>query len=262
MPDLTDTLYPRRCPASGQSCLMCPEPTRLLVCLSAAAHDGLDELGLSLATALNPHVVTPTAVLNGAHFPLWHQPDEAEARLLLLATPDPDLPQLTWCAGGPVGLLDLDATAAQVQDDISTELANWQAVVEGTPPAHAWWHYLEAHRADPHRYSLTDAIAEFAAQPRIAVMSDVPRDRYSRDLYGPGLEALHAGPDAYADYLIGVLTFGGGLISLDGEVLEPSLSPLLVEQTLSERQDYHQRVRHYLQSLDPTVVLAAVDCVR
>jgi len=135
-------------------------------------------------------------------------------------------------------------------------------VVAGTPPAMAWWYFFGEHRADPHRYPLAQAVADFQAQPRIAAMLDVPDRPYSGDMYGPGLEALDAGAADYADYQAGLLTFGDGLISLDGDLLVPALSPALVEQTLSERRRYHQRARHYIQSLDPTVVLAAVRCFR
>jgi hypothetical protein len=81
-------------------------------------------------------------------------------------------------------------------------------------------------------------------------------------MYGPGLEALDSGVDDYADYQAGLLTFSDGLIGLNGDLLVPALSPTLVEQSLAERRLYHQRARHYIQSLDPTVVLAAVRCVR
>jgi hypothetical protein len=259
---LIDTLYPRRCPSTGQTCLLCPDAGSLIVCLPAqAAHDEQDLLEY-LTAALRPHVAVPTGALDGGHFVLWHQPDATEAALLLLANTDPQIPELTWCAGGPVGLLDLDATAALLHRVVADELTNWHEVVAGTPPAMAWWHYFDEHRADPHSYPLTTAVADFAAQPRVAAMAGADGDPYSGDMYGPGLEALHAGTEDYANYQAGLLTFGDGLIDLDGQLLVPACAPLLVEQTLPERQLYHDRARRYVQALDPTVVLAAVRCFR
>src|SRR6266498_3875260 len=93
VPELIDTLYPRRCPSTGQICLLCPGQATLIA-------------------ALDPHVALPTGVLDGSHFLLWRHPDATESAVLLLPTADPDVPDLAWCAGGPVGLLDLEATAA------------------------------------------------------------------------------------------------------------------------------------------------------
>jgi len=87
-------------------------------------------------------------------------------------------------------------------------------------------------------------------------------DRFTPDTYGPGLEALHTGdPDVYADYQTGLLTFGDGLVTLDGQLLIPSFTPVLVEQTLAERQVFHDRARDYVAALDPTTLLVAVTCL-
>ncbi|MEV4201072.1 hypothetical protein [Micromonospora globbae] len=264
MPELIDTLYPRRCPSTGpgQTCLLCPEPVRLIVCLPAQVAHERHQLAAHLIAALTPHVAAPTGLLDGGHFLLWHRPDDTETPLLLMPTADPDIPDLTWCAGGPVGLLDLQATAAHLRRVVADDVTEWRALVDGTPPALPWWHYLDEHRADPHRYPLTDAVGDFTTQPRIAAMAGAPGTPYSGDMYGPGLEALHAGADDYADYQAGLLTYGDGLISLDGDLLVPAFTPTLVEQTLPERRLYHRRARHYIRTLDPAVVLAAVRCFR
>lgn len=64
----------------------------------------------ALITTLDPHVVVPVGALDGSHFLLWRHPDATESAVLLMPTADPDVPNLAWCAGGPVGLLDLEAT--------------------------------------------------------------------------------------------------------------------------------------------------------
>jgi hypothetical protein len=260
---MVDLLYPRRrCPSTGATCLLCPDLARLIVCLPGdVAHDQ-QLLASRLADALRPHISAPTGWLDGDQFMIWHPTDPIEQALLLLAHPDPDLPHLTWCAGGPIGLLDLSATTTQVRLAVADDVAEWATTVAGTPPAQAWWHYHDAHRADPHSYPLDEAVAEFLAQPRVAAMAASSGDTFTPDLYGPGLEALHAGPDAYGDYQCGVLAYGDGLIDLDGQLLVPADTPQLVEQSWPERQFYHRRADRYLASLDPTTVLAAVRCYR
>jgi hypothetical protein len=90
----------------------------------------------------------------------------------------------------------------------------------------------------------------------------LPAHRFDGDCYGPGLSALHTGAATYADYLTGVLTYGGGLLSLDGDLLAPSWTDLLVEQSLNERAGFHQQACQYLAALNPTTVVVAVTCHR
>ena len=257
---LIDTLYPRRCPSTGQTCLLCPEPSRLIVCLPAdAVHD--HQFAARLAAAVRPHIAVAAGWLDDRHFALWRRPEAAEAALLIGPQPDPDLP-LTWCAGGPVGLLDLDTAAAHLRLAGADAVTGWQSTVAGTPSAQAWWHCHDEYRADPDTYPLTAAVADFEAQPRITAMTAASGTRFAADMYGPGLEALHAGTDAYAAYRQGLLLYRDGLVDLTGQLLLPAPTPTLVEQTLTERQLYHDRARRYVTALDPTVVLAAVRCYR
>lgn len=257
---LVDTLYPRRCPSTGQTCLLCPQPSRLIICLPAdAAHD--PHLTGRLIEALRPHVAVPAGWLDHRYFALWRWPDATEAALLIDANPDPDLP-LIWCAGGPVGLLDLATAAARVRHVCADDVTDWHTTVAGTSSAHAWWRFYDDYRADPNSYPLLDAVADFEAQPRITAMAATTGAAFPADMYGPGLEALHAGDDAYTAYQEGLLLYGDGLVDLNGQLLLPAPTPTLVEQTLAERQLYHDRARRYLTALDPTIVLAAARCYR
>ena len=109
---------------------------------------------------------------------------------------------------------------------------------------------------------------EFATQPQITAMlhhdaiAIDPGDRFDGDCYGPALTALSTGAATYAEYLAGVLTFAGGLLTLDGDLLVPSWTDVLVEQSWSERAAYHQQARTYLAAADPRTVLDAVTCHR
>jgi hypothetical protein len=258
---LIDTLYPRRCPATGRICLRCPQLARLLVCLPAGTSGDREHLARSLARAIRPHSTPEGFTLIGRHFVLCRTPDVTEAALLLLPQPDPALP-VTWCAGGPTGLLDLGLTAAVVRDAVDGEVAEWrERVADTTPIARAWWQYHDEFRRDPGAYPFAEAVAEFEAQPRVSAMV-AAGDRYRSDMYGPGLEALTEGAEAYASYKSGVALYGEGLVDLTGQLLLPAPAPTLVEQTHEERRLYHDRARRYLTTLDPGVVLAAVLCHR
>lgn len=258
---LIDTLYPRRCPATGRTCQRCPRPSRLLVCLPAGTTCDRDHLARSLARAIRPHIASAGSALIGRHFVLWRTPGATESALLVLPQPDPVLP-VTWCAGGPAGLLDLRTTAAMVRAALDSEAADWQRrIADTTPTARAWWQYHDEFRRDPGAYPLAEAVAEFEAQPRITAMA-AAGDTYRSDMYGPGLEALSEGAGAYAAYKTGLALYGDGLVDLTGQLLLPAPSPTLVEQTHAERRLYHDRARRYLTTLDPGVVLAAVLCHR
>jgi hypothetical protein len=255
-------LYPRHRLPTGPLHPGCPDPAYLVVCLPPGAARHLVVLVDELVGRLRPHVSGPSGLLDINHFVLWHRPDATEQSLLVCARPDPQLPALTWCAGGPVGLLDLAGTAGHLRACARHDYEGWQTVVAGTPVAEPWWHFLDAHHADPDGYPFDRAVAEFEAQPRIAAMAAAEGTRFSADMYGPGLEALHAGPDVYADYQAGLLAFTDGVVTLDGQLLVPSFSPVLVEQTLAERQLFHDRARRYVAALDPTTLLVAVYCTR
>jgi hypothetical protein len=260
---LIDTLYPRRCAGSGHLCRQCAHPTtRLIVCLPADTAHEQDLLGVRLAQALSAHIPAPVHWVDCPQFFLLRTPDTTEAAVLLSPVADPDLPKVTWCAGGPIGLLDLTRAAAYIGIAVADDVDDWNAAVAGTPPAAAWWNYHDDHTADPHRYPLRAALADFEAQPRIATMTAQVEPAFRAHQFGPGLDALHAGTDTYREYESGLLLYGDGLITLDGQLLLPACTPLLVEQSLTERQLYHHRAGRYLSGLDPTVVLTAVRCVR
>ena len=263
---LLNTFYPQHLLPTGEQCPVCVDPINLVVCLPPAGGRHLLALVGDLVERLRPHVGAAAGLLDGRHFMLWRRPDPTEARLLVLPAPDPQRPGPIWCAGGPVGLLDLATTTQLLRECAPPDLEDWHTAVAGTEPARPWGHYLDAHNADPDGYPAARAIADFEAQPRIAAMVAAPAtdagDRFTPDMYGPGLEALHTGdPGVYADYQAGLLTFGDGLVTLDGQLLIPSFSPVLVEQTLAERQVFHDRARDYVAALDPTTLLVAVTCL-
>src|SRR6266511_1895069 len=74
-------------------------------------------------------------------------------------------------SGGPIKLLDLDRMRRHAAAAAAAQWLLWHRVVAGTRPAQPFWSFLDRHRADPRRYPLDRAQAEYAAQPRILAMA-------------------------------------------------------------------------------------------
>jgi hypothetical protein len=245
-----------------------PCATTMLVCLPPDAARTAGTVRRELRARLAGRVHLVGAVLDAAHFPVWRRPDRIERPLLLAGRDVPPGPMLGFCAGGPIGLLDLATTGQRLLPLAVATYTDWVQATAGAPAARPWWLFLDRHISDPDRYPLSLAAHEFAAQPQIAAMLHHDAiaidtgDRFDGDCYGPGLTALATGAATYAEYLAGVLTFAGGLITLDGDLLVPSFIDVLVEQSLPERAAYHQQARSYLAAADPRTVLVAVTCHR
>lgn len=243
-----------------------PCPTTLLVCLPPAVQT-VTAIGHEVRARLGGIARAASVVLDGAHFPVWATPNRVEQTLLVGPRPNPDRREPAFCAGGPVGLLDLRTTAQRALPVAADDHERWSRCVEGTGLAEPWWCFLDRHHADPGGYPLHRALAEFAAQPRVAAMlqhdaTAAPTDQFGGDSYGPGLSALQTGVATYADYVAGVVTYGGGLLTLGGDLIVPSWTDVLVEQSLPERIAYHQPTQTYLAAADPRTVLVAVSCHR
>jgi hypothetical protein len=91
---LVHDLYPHHRPPAGTPMPGRHDPASLVVCLPPAAGRHIVDLVGELVDRLRPHVATPAGLLDAAHFVLWHRLDATEAKLLVLPTPDPDLPEL------------------------------------------------------------------------------------------------------------------------------------------------------------------------
>ena len=129
---LLNTFYPQHLLPTGEQCPVCVDPINLLVCLPPAGGRHLLALVGDLVERLRPHVGAAAGLLDGRHFMLWRRPDPTEARLLVLPAPDPQRPGPIWCAGGPVGLLDLATTTQLLRECAPPDLEDWHTVVAGT----------------------------------------------------------------------------------------------------------------------------------
>jgi len=121
----------------------------------------------------------------------------------------------------------------------------WQQVVAATRPAQPYWTFTDRHQANPGRFPLAAARAQYLAQPRVAAMS-VYNALPHRVCHLPlaELEAFQLGPAGYAwlAWLAAVpadgisTTGGGGLIAPAGV-------------RLAEQVDYLQAANAHLARL-------------
>ncbi|GAA2714157.1 hypothetical protein [Actinoplanes palleronii] len=130
------------------------------------------------------------------------------------------LPQHGTAAGGPLCRLELDAMRADAHRFYWHRWQLWQSAVKGTPTARPFWMFVDRHRANPGRYDLERARADYLAQPRLAAMrvfNALPHRPFG--LPTSHLEALQLGADAYSH--LGWLSAvpGQSLLCPDGALL-------------------------------------------
>jgi hypothetical protein len=123
-------------------------------------------------------------------------------------------------AGGPIGLLDLDAMRAGARNAYWQRWRIWQQVTAGTRPAQPFWHFADRHHAEPAKYSFDKARRHYLAQPRVAAMrtyNALPNKILALPI--SHLEAFQAGAHAYAH--LGWLSAvpADGMVTLDDHYL-------------------------------------------
>lgn len=159
----------------------------------------------------------------------------------------------TSCAGGPVKLLDLNAMrqAAGMGAGIRHQL--WQQVVHGTPPARPWPVFEARHRAEPARYPLERAHADFCNQPRVNAMRlHNAAGHAAAHLAVDELEMFQAGPLAYQHYSAATTVCADALLTPNGHTFAPP------SDTLAHRVTYLEQAGHYLDTLDADQRLLAI----
>jgi len=159
-------------------------------------------------------------------------------------------------AGGPVGLLDLEAMRVRAQADAATRWLVWRDVVADTRAAQPFWAYAEHHRQDPQHYPLNRARTDFWAQPRVQAMQtyNALPNRIC-DLPASDLEALQAGQPTYAwlGYLNAVPADGVATAhGAHGGWLTRTAGPL------TDHLDYLKAANAHLAGLHPAVNIVAM----
>jgi hypothetical protein len=155
--------------------------------------------------------------------------------------------------GGPIRLLDLDATRRHGGNAAAAQWQTWRHVVASTRPAQSFRHFTDRCHDDPDGYCLERARADYLAQPRVIAMSvhnAMPRRRCT--LPAGALEAFQAGYGTYSRLGWLAAVPADGLLRLDGDQLSTAASVHLVDQVA-----YLQAANTYLDALPPDVYLIA-----
>ena len=228
----------------------------VLVCLPTGATRSHRAFYTHLAAQVGSRLDAASAALCPAH--LHAQAGLTQVEEALLVGAEPDHGPLRGCVAGPIGLLDITAAATVIRHAAADLHAHWSAIVAGTPTARPLRAFLDHH--PDHAAGARQAMAAFAAQPRIAAMAAAHRRgeaTFLPDEYGPTLHAYQAGADVFADYLVDLMQLGDALLTLDGVLLQPTTAGPRITHRLTERRRYHQAARAALRAADPTTVLAA-----
>jgi hypothetical protein len=157
------------------------------------------------------------------------------------------------CAGGPVKLLDLHGMRHAAGVGAGIRHQQWTQVVHGTRPATPWPTFHARHLADPPRYPLEAARADFHNQPRVNAIR-----MHNAVTYGTGqldlaeLEAFQAGQLAYQHYRAVSVIVRDALVTAEGTKLAPD------SDALTHRVTYLEQANRYLDSLEPNQRLLAV----
>jgi hypothetical protein len=157
-----------------------------------------------------------------------------------------------YCAGGPVKLLDLVGMrhAAGMGAGIRHQL--WSRVVHGTRPATPWPVYQARHLADPGKYPLDAAEADFHNQPRVNAMRMHNAASYgAAHLAVNELEMFQAGPIAYQHYSACTAVAGDALLTAEGHKLAPG-------DAFTHRVTYLEQAGRYLDTVETSQRLLAV----
>jgi hypothetical protein len=156
-------------------------------------------------------------------------------------------------AGGPVRLLDLDGMREDLAERYWNRWQLWQQIVFGSPEAKPWWQFYDRHVADPDRFSWDAARSAFASQPRVARMltfnahpgrpTNLPTDQ---------LDALDAGPHAYATYGWLQAVPADTMLTADGRLLRPA------SLRYADHLEYLREANDHLAGLADGDILVAV----
>ncbi|MFI7492983.1 hypothetical protein ACIBXA_31885 [Micromonospora echinaurantiaca] len=158
-----------------------------------------------------------------------------------------------YCAGGPIGLLDLAGMRHGAYVGASVRHALWAGVVAGTKAATPWPAFLQKHLSDPSAYPMAAAAAEFHRQPRVQAMR-----MHNATIRGAGhldlaeLEMFQAGASAYASYHALWALCTDAFVTETGDRMQPASA------FFADRITYLDQAARYLDSLDASQRLVAI----
>jgi hypothetical protein len=157
-----------------------------------------------------------------------------------------------YCAGGPARLLDLTGMHHAAAMGAGIRHQWWQRAVHGTKPANPWPVYEARHLADPARYPLDRAGADFWNQPRVNAMRMHNALNSGASLALEELEMFQAGQMAYQQYSASTAIVGDALLTLDGDQLAPA------SDSMADRVTFLEQANRYLGTLDDAQRVLAI----
>ena len=216
----------------------------MIVCVP----DGLPTEVLASTRQLEHHL----AVAGTSSARIWAKPTLGPlARRQLI---DAHKGRPTYCAGGPVRLLDLVGMRHGAGIGAGLRFQQWSRIVHGTRPATVWPVFVQRHLTDPTKYPMDTARADFDAQPRVLAMA-----MHNATVHTPAahldpheLEMLQAGPAAYANFHSLRAVCADALLTPDGARMQPASA------RFADWVTYLAHANRYLDSLDGKQRLLAV----
>ncbi|MEJ3741809.1 hypothetical protein WEI85_00705 [Actinomycetes bacterium KLBMP 9797] len=159
-------------------------------------------------------------------------------------------------SGGPIRLLDLAAMRRNAQSAAAAQWMLWHQVVAGTRPANPFWCLVDRHRAEPRRYPLARAQAEYAAQPRVLAMAayNARPDRWV-ELPTAMLEAFQAGYNTFVNLALLAVVPADGVATAYGE---HGGWLTCTSERLADQLSYLAAANAHINGLNPNVQLVAM----
>ena len=223
-----------------------PSPATIRIVI-VCVPDGLDTSVLNTSTTLDRHLgVTGTTVPMFRAVPSLHR--WRRKQLLDLR---PGRPR--YCAGGPIGLLDLTGVRSAAAMGAGIRYQQWSSAVAGTRHATPWPVYADRFEAEPGEYPYLRARFDFERQPRVSAMRV-----HNAAAFGAGLldlaelEIFQAGAAAYTHYQALWSCVADALLTREGNQLAPASDHLV------DRITYLDQATHYLATLPTTQRILAV----
>jgi hypothetical protein len=160
--------------------------------------------------------------------------------------------------GGPRGLLDFEGLRAEKAAAAGAQYDAWTTFVDGLPEALPWSHFYGRHEADKDAYPIDQARKDYNGQPRVT------KARQSRDFafLDCVIETFSPTRDEYMQRAADRAVPGYAFLGLDGVWQAPGEMGWfgMSSDDESDRAAHYRRMNEYLDALDPSVLLVAVDC--
>jgi hypothetical protein len=182
-----------------------------------------------------------------------------ESPLLVHSKRDWDSPKATHvrqrrCDGGPIRLLDFEAMRREAEKKANARYTDWETVAAKHPTARGWDHFVglvEAKSID-----IGGARRTYGDQPLIA-------EWRTRDEWGDcPVQEFMPPREEYVARARAAAVPGYALVTLDEEWLAPGRMGWFGGSSdgPGEREAYHVAANKYLETVNPDIILVALDC--